>query len=166
MCLFTDASDTHWPGVLTQLPDDQMNELVEDQTHHPLSFGSGAFKGAAERWSTVEKEGFALGESMERIDFLVAGREPNLFTDHANLIYIFDHTGQNPGIQRHTASKLMRWALRLSGYRYTIEHLAGGRNVWADLPTRWAVQPSKAERILKLAKLMLEPIDSCDKELD
>jgi hypothetical protein len=47
MCLFTDASDTHWSGVLTQVPDYQMNELVEDQTHHPLAFGSGAFKGAA-----------------------------------------------------------------------------------------------------------------------
>jgi RNase H-like domain found in reverse transcriptase len=82
-----------------------------------------------ERWSTVEKEGFALVESLERFDFLVAGRELSLFTDHANLIYIFYPTGQNPVIQRHTASKLLRWALRLSGYRHTIEHLAGGRNI-------------------------------------
>jgi hypothetical protein len=52
-----------------------MNELVEDQTHHPLAFGSGALKGAAERWSMVEKEGFALVESLERFDFLAAGRE-------------------------------------------------------------------------------------------
>jgi hypothetical protein len=34
------------------------------------------------------------------------------------------------------------------------------------LLTRWAVQPPKAERILKLAKLMLAPIDSCAKDLD
>jgi RNase H-like domain found in reverse transcriptase len=70
--------------TLTQVPDDQMNELVEDQTHRPLAFGSGAFKGEAGRWSTVEKEGFALVESLERFDFLVAGRELILFTDHAN----------------------------------------------------------------------------------
>jgi Integrase zinc binding domain/RNase H-like domain found in reverse transcriptase len=114
----------------------------------------------------VEKEGLALVESLERFDFLVAGRELILFPDHANLIYIFEHTGQNPGMQRHTASKLMRRALRLSGYRSTIEHLAGGRNVWADLLTRWAVQPPKAEREIKLEKLMLAPIDSYAKELD
>jgi hypothetical protein len=97
---------------------------------------------------------------------LVAGRELSLFTDHANLIYIFDPTGQNPGIQRHTASKLMRWALRLSGYRYTIEHLAGGRNLWADLLTRWAVQVPRATKMVKLAKLMVAPIDCSTKKLD
>jgi RNase H-like domain found in reverse transcriptase/Reverse transcriptase (RNA-dependent DNA polymerase) len=129
LCLFTDASDTHWPGILTQVPADQMDLPTEDQDHQPLAFQSGAFKGASERWSTVEKEGYALVESLDRFDFLVAGRELSLFTDHAKLIYIFDPTGQNPAIQRHTASKLMRWALRLSGYRYTIEHLAGGRNL-------------------------------------
>jgi RNase H-like domain found in reverse transcriptase len=141
MCLLTDASDTHWSGVLTQVPDDQMICLIEDQTHYPLAFGSGAFKGTAERWSRVEKEGFALVESLERFDFLVAGLELILSTDHANLIYIFDPTGQNRGIQRHTSSKLMRWALRLFGYRYTIKHLAGGTNVPADLLTLWTVQP-------------------------
>jgi RNase H-like domain found in reverse transcriptase/Integrase zinc binding domain len=163
--LFTDASDTHWSGVITQVLDDQMNELVEDQTHRPLAFGSGSFNGAAECWSTVDKEGFALVESLKWFDFLVAGRELSLVTDNTNLIYIFDPTGHNPGIQSHTASKLMRWALGLSGYRYTIKHLAGGRNVWADLLTRWAVQPPKAERVQKLAKLMLAPIESCAKEL-
>ena len=35
----------------------------------------------------------------------------------------------------------MRWALKLSAYRYVVEHLAGERNVWADMLTRWAVAP-------------------------
>jgi hypothetical protein len=166
LCLFTDASDTHWSGILIQVPAGQMNLPTEDQDHHPLAFQSGALKGASERWSTVEKEGYALVESLDRFDFLVAGRELSIFTDHANLIYIFDPTGQNPGIQRHTASKLMRWALRLSGYRYTIEHLAGGRNLWADLLTRWAGQVPKATKVIKLAKLMTAPIDSMKNELD
>jgi RNase H-like domain found in reverse transcriptase/Reverse transcriptase (RNA-dependent DNA polymerase) len=86
LCLFTDASDTHWSGILTQVPADQMDLPTEEQDHQPLAFQSGAFKGASERWSTVEKEGYALVESLDRFDFLVAGRELSLFTDHANLI--------------------------------------------------------------------------------
>ena len=36
---------------------------------------------------------------------------------------------------RHTASKLMRWALKLSAFHYVVEHLPGERNVWADMLT-------------------------------
>jgi len=58
----------------------------------------------------MEKEVFSIVESMSRIDYLIAGKEESLFTDHANLVYIFDPIGQNPGIARRTANKLMRWA--------------------------------------------------------
>jgi len=121
-CLFSDASDTHWSSVLTQVPEQEMDRCVEDQNHEPLSFLSGAFSGASANWSIVEKEAFSIVESMTRLEYLIAGKEVSLFTDHANLTYIFDPVGQNPGIARHTANKLMRWALRLSGYRYVIEH--------------------------------------------
>ena len=84
-----------------------------------------------------------------------------IFTDHANLVYLFDPYGQNPGLSRNTACKLMRWAVRLSSFRYVIEHLAGELNVWADLLTHWAVRDRDSVRISKLRKLkalMLAPI--------
>eukprot|EP00171_Calliarthron_tuberculosum_P005938 IDg5938t1 len=60
-----------------------------------------------------EKEGFAIVGSMTRLDYLVLGRVVSIFTDHANLVYLYDTYGRNPGIARYTASKLMRWALKL-----------------------------------------------------
>lgn len=33
----------------------------------------------------------------------------------------------------------MRWAIKLSAYRYVIEHVSGDRNVWADMLSRWVV---------------------------
>jgi len=128
------------------------------QSHEPLSFLSGAFTGASSNWSIVEKEAYAIVESLSRLEYLIAGKEVSLFTDHANLIYIFDPVGQNPGIARHTANKLMRWALKLSGYRYVIEHLSGERNVWADILTRWAVKPRDTVRAMNISKLMFAPI--------
>ena len=141
LCLFTDASETHWASILTQVPESQSKEDIEEQNHEPLCFLSGSFKSSSTNWSVPEKEGYAIVESMTSLDHIVMGREVNIFTDHANLVYLYDPQGRNPGMPRHTASKLMRWAMKLSAYRYVVEHLAGERNVWADMLTRWAVKP-------------------------
>ena len=167
LCLFTDASETHWSGILTQVPNDQLKRPLEEQEHEPLSFLSGSFTGASYGWSVPEREGFAVVESMCKLDYLVMGRRVAIFTDHANLVYLFDPHGQNPGIPRHTASKLMQWALKLSAFRYVIEHLAGERNVWADMFSRWAVQLNRKLSALKLNSLLVAPITpSIDSRLD
>lgn len=167
LCLFTDASETHWGSVLTQVEESQLSLDVEEQNHKPLSFLSGSFKNSSERWSIVEKEAFSVVESMTKLDHFTALGEVSLYTDHANLVYIFDPYGRNPGISKHTAHKLMRWALKLSTYRYVIEHLAGERNVWADILTRWAVKPRSKVSSLKIAGLMYAPINaSCSEEYD
>jgi len=111
-----------------------------------------------------QKEAFAFVESISRLEYLTASREVSLFTDHANQVYIFDPYSQNPGVGRHTANKLMRWALKLSAYRYVIEHLPGKRNVWAEILTRWAIRPRDRVSTVKLARLMLAPITPSEDE--
>lgn len=83
-----------------------------------------------------------------------------VFTDYANLVYIYDAVGQNPGIPRHTMSKLMRWAIKLTKFRFVIEHLGGSQNVWADMLTRWAARTCQeiSPRGQKVATLMMAPI--------
>lgn len=170
MCLFTDASDTHWAAILSQVPHTERRKPIEEQSHEPLCFLSGAFKGSSANWSVPEKEGFAIVEAMCRLDYLVTGNVVSIFTDHANLVYIYDPYGRNPGIPRHTASKLMRWAIKLSGFRYVVEHLSGDRNVWADMLTRWAVKPNNtlsSKRVAIFKSLMFAPINpGIDKKLD
>ena len=47
-----------------------------------------------------------------------------------------------------------RWALKLQGYRFDIEHVAGKLNLWANLLGRWgAKQVEKKERIAIPVKL-------------
>lgn len=142
-CLFTDASDGYWAAILTQIPENQVGIKVEDQTHEPLGFLSGAFTKHSSHWSIVEKEAYAVVASMEQFHYMTAGGTVHMFTDHANLTYIFDPYGRNPGINRQVANKLMRWALKLCGHNYAIEFLSGERNVWADLLTRWAAPSSE-----------------------
>ncbi len=170
LCLFTDASDTHWSGILTQVERNQRNNKIDEQHHEPLCFLSGAFKGSSRNWSTPEKEGFAIVESMCRIDYLVMGREVSIYTDHANLVQLYDPYGKHPGIPRHTATKLMRWAIKLSAFRYVVEHLPGERNVWADMLTRWAVTRKKtvsSQNAGKIKSLMIAPVNpGANPELD
>lgn len=170
ICLFTDASDTHWSAVLTQIPLADKKKEIEEQCHELLCFLSGCFKGSAANWSVPEKEGFAIIEAMTKMDYIVAGREVAIFTDHSNLVYMYDPFGRNPGMPKHTASKLMRWALKMNEFRYVIHHLPGIRNVWADLLTRWAVQSKntmRPHRTTHLKKLMLAPIrPGVDPEFD
>ena len=158
MVLCTDASETHWSGVLTQVRKSERNIPLKEQRHEPLGFVSGSFKKALLAWSTVEKEAFAVVESMIRFEYLVGSKEISLYTDHANLIYIYDPYGRNPGIAKHTASKLTRWAVKLSSFRYVIEAIAGEENYFADLLTRWAVRPRDvAARIAALAVAPIAP---------
>jgi hypothetical protein len=153
--LFTDDSDTHWSSVLTQAHTDQVRRSPTEQDHEPLSFLSGSFTGSAAGWSTIEKEGFPIVESFERLNYLVVRREVSLWTDHRNLTYIFDPAESNPGVSKNVESKLLRWALRLSGFSYVTEHLSGKDNVWADLLTRWAVQYRKEVPLVRLRQLRL-----------
>ena len=170
MCLFTDASDTHWAAILTQFPSTERRQPIEDQKHEPLCFLSGAFKGSSANWSVPEKEGFAIVESMCRLDYLVVGHTVSIYTDHANLVYMYDPYGRNPGISRHTASKLMRWAIKLSAFRYVVQHLPGEENVWADMLTRWAANSKSSvstKRLGKFMSLMLAPVNpSMDSKFD
>lgn len=102
--------------------------------------------------------------------YLTAGKTVSIFTDHSNLVYIYDPVGKQPGIGRHTASKLMRWDVKLNGFRYIIEHVPGDQNVWADMLTRWAFKCNttvNVQTIGKLKSLFLAPVNpAVDNKLD
>ncbi|KAH9092351.1 hypothetical protein LEN26_018494 [Aphanomyces euteiches] len=137
VCLFTDASNDFWGAVVTQIPTDDEGVDLVNQRHEPLAFLSGSFKGAQLRWSTIEKEGFAIVTSCKRLDYIL--QRPGgfkIFTDHRNLKFIFSPE-PSPSTPRYVADKLARWAVTMSAFNYTIEHVPGENNVWGDLLSRW-----------------------------
>jgi Integrase zinc binding domain len=68
-----------------------------------------------------------------------------LFTDHRNLVYIFNPLSIDQSLARHTVAKLQRWALKLSVFKYTIEHISGELNLRADILSRWGAGYKKKE---------------------
>jgi RNase H-like domain found in reverse transcriptase len=63
VCVFTDASDAFYSGMITQVPGHHFDLAVQEQQHQPLAFISGRFQGSQERWTIPEKEAFAVIET-------------------------------------------------------------------------------------------------------
>ena len=137
VCIYTDASDQHWAAVVTQCALEDLDKDLTEQKHQPLAFISSSFKGAEMNWSTFEKEAFAIYQTFQKLDYMFASRIPHVYTDHRNLLFIFNPCSLEPALGRHVVSKVQRWALYLSSFQYTIEHVSGNKNVFADILTRW-----------------------------
>ncbi|KAE9289660.1 hypothetical protein PF008_g25832 [Phytophthora fragariae] len=138
VALYTDASQDFWGAMVSQLDPLEVSRPLEDQHHQPLAFLSGRFVGAAARWPTIEKEAFAIVEATRRLEYLLLRPKGfRLYTDHRNLVYIFDPYATDGAMARYQADKLQRWAMSLLSFRYVIEHVPGEANVWGDLLSRW-----------------------------
>ena len=127
LCLFTDASSTHWAGVLTQVDPLEVSASTSppnEWNHQPVAFVSGSFRGASSRWSTPEQECYEIVASVTRLGHILAAcREFSLFTDHKNILYMLSPTRFNANVARHIVHKTQRWALRLAEFNFTVEHM-------------------------------------------
>lgn len=68
---------------------------------------------------------------------LLCEDDVHLFKDHRNLLFVFNPYVFKPSLGTHIVNKVQRWALYLSRFMYTIEHIEGSRNATADIFTRW-----------------------------
>jgi len=79
--LYTDAPDYAYLCQVQTQPD---GSLVEQ----PIWFLSGTFAGAQTRWSTIEKEVYAIYWALKKLDDLLSGIRFTIRTDHWNLLYL------------------------------------------------------------------------------
>ena len=117
--IHTDASDFAVGACLSQ---------VVNEEHNPIAFASAKLSDVQQRWSTIEKEAYAIIFALNKFDFIVFGREIHLYTDHNPLQYITACTPKS--------AKLTRWALSLSRYNVKVFHIKGKDNVVADFLSR------------------------------
>ena len=66
------------------------------------------------------------------------GRYPAaLFTDHRNLLALFDDKARPLSCTRTNRDRLTRWGIAMMSLRYEIFHIDGESNYLADLGSRW-----------------------------
>ncbi|KAJ8575672.1 hypothetical protein ON010_g3544 [Phytophthora cinnamomi] len=141
-CAFTDASDIGYSVILTQVKAFDPKVPITTQKHQLLTCLSGTFHGSQLNWTIIEKGAYPVVVTCDKLDYLLLRARPfRLFCDHRHVIHVF---APQTSIKKHICGKLLRWALKLMTYRYSIEHVDGTANVWADMLSRWAGQPTTA----------------------
>jgi hypothetical protein len=154
VCLFTDASHEFYGVMLTQNDDLECSKPIWDQKHSPLAFLSGKFNNSQLNWSTTEKEADPIVLAMKKLrHFLYSSKEFRLFTDHRNLVFVF-----NPvGTKKASTDRLLRWADLIASFRFLVEHIPGSYNVWADMLSRWRSPESLNPVLAHVGELSVPP---------
>jgi len=139
--LATDASDYGIGAFLYQIVDGKVR---------PVRFMSHSLTEAECRWSTIEKECYAIFKAFMEFAFLIRDRKFKLLTDHRNLTFLANPTGS-----KATSEKVTRWRLAIQEFDCEVEHIPGHHNVAPDSFSRFvprlykfeqADQPAKAPR--------------------
>ena len=117
--LRTDASQEGVGAVLMQEHHGQM---------FPVSYYSRKLRAAERNYSTVEKELLAVVEGVKKYYFYLYGDEFVLETDHLPLASL--KTSKNAN------ARLMRWALYLQQFAFSVRYIKGKTNIGADFLSR------------------------------
>ena len=117
--LRTDASNFGLGAALMQQHDEKL---------YPVAYASKKLAPAETKYSTLEKECLGIVWGITKFRLYLAGKPFVLQTDHQPLAYINKTKYQN--------DRIMRWALVLQGYDYTVQDFPGKDNVAADYLSR------------------------------
>ncbi|KAH8357521.1 hypothetical protein KR084_012071, partial [Drosophila pseudotakahashii] len=118
LCL--DSRKSGVGGVLVQKTD-QGDE-------YPIAFVSKKLNKAQRNYSVTEQECLAAIVCIKRFRPYIEGHEFTVITDHASLKWLMSQTDLH--------SRLARWALKLQGFNFKIEHRSGKMNVVPDALSR------------------------------
>ncbi|GFV81596.1 retrovirus-related Pol polyprotein from transposon 297 [Trichonephila clavipes] len=118
--LYTDASQTVVGCCL--------GELDGEDNIHPIAFGSQKLNPSQQKWSTIEREAYAIIWALKRFETLLCGAKIFLLTDHNPLVFITSTAPQCP--------RLQRWALAIQRHDIEASHMKGSKLVNADALSR------------------------------
>ena len=110
--LETDASDYGIGAFLYQ---------VVDKVNQPVAFISKSLSKVQQRWSTIEKECYAIWYALRSLEYLLRDVRFTIRTDHKNLRYL-----------NTNSPKVVRWKLAVQEFNFDLEYIEGENNVFAD----------------------------------
>ena len=99
-----------------------------DEKLYPVAYASKKLVPAETRYSTLEKECLDIVWGITKFRLYLAGKPFVLQIDYQPIAYIKKNKYQN--------DRIMRWALALQKYDYTVQDIPGKDNVAADYLSR------------------------------
>ena len=122
--LFTDASKHSYSGILHQEETSKMPNTEANLI--PIAYFSvvGSFGRTQQLWNTMQKECYAVSQSIQKFAFCLIDANCTLYCDHKPLAPFFT-TGMSSPV-------LDRWVLELQQFNITFQYTKGKKNVVAD----------------------------------
>lgn len=135
-----------------------LSHRMDNGEERPIAFASRSLTTAEKRYSQLDKEGLAIVFGVKKFHKYIFGRSVTIYTDHKPLLGIL---GESRGIPQMASARLVRWALTLSAYNYTLKYKAGSKHQNADALSRLPLHQPEVEVPLPGDVIMLmEYIDS------
>lgn len=120
--------------------------IMDDGTERPVAYASRTLSPAEKNYSHLEKEGLAIVYGVKKFHNYLYGREFVIESDHQPLSHLFGKKGIPP----LASSRIQRWALTLSAYRYSIRYKAGKALGNADPRPQTTALDSTPEDLVQL----------------
>ncbi|POM60589.1 hypothetical protein PHPALM_30530 [Phytophthora palmivora] len=94
------------------------------------------FKHSKLNWTVVEKEAYPIVKACHDLEY-----PPRAL------------------LKKHARDRLQRWAMRLCGLHFTIDHIPGDKNIWADIGFRWHAREVVAAAAVQTRRRHIVPVE-------
>ena len=142
-----------------------LSHVEEDGRESPVYYASRTLSAAERNYPQIEKEGLALVYAVKKFHQFLYGNKFYLFTDHKPLLGLFSETASLPA---RSASRVLRWAVMLSGYNYELKYRPGLQNGNADMLSRLPMMSKNgdfSERVVSVGMMELVKAPVTEKEV-
>lgn len=110
-----------------------LSHKMPDNTERPIAFASRTLSQSEKNYSQIEKESLACVFGVKRFLAYIFGHHFTLVTDHKPLITLFN---ESKAIPTQVSPRILRWALTLATYEYTIKFKTTQQHSNADAMSR------------------------------
>jgi hypothetical protein len=105
-----------------------LSQIDDTGEEHPIAYASQKLNSSQCKWSTIEKEAYAVIWALKRFDSLLFRAKIEIVSDHNPLAYIVESSSKS--------ARLTRWSLALQRYYCSLSHRAGSKHANADMLSR------------------------------
>lgn len=119
-----------------------LEHVMDDGSTRPIMFASRTMNIHERNYAQIDKEAAAIVFGLKKFHQFISGRKFIIRTDHKPLLGLFEPKKPIPNV---ISPRMLRWALLLNSYDYSIQYVEGKKLGNADALSRWPTRDQSTE---------------------